>query len=952
MATRGLKKRRYYTARERLSPTVQALTRDGFFDNKKSGLPQTFSAPQEGLTLSQVNPLWSSLLETAAGVYDGLQAHVESSRLVPNTSGPSLYVYKIPPASRNFSVTAKIYIVDQAVTDEVTLFGHLDALLGYHVGMRVTNNGDGTVWIRAISGDFSGSSGSTQNSAYTASTGTTLDVELRFIGSNLRTYVDGVMIGPERTLIGIDFNMPFAPAPAGFIIGGTTGLALTSIGMVPNGYEAICNETVTASHTQTVQSVQFVSVTETVSAADSPSATGGQIPLEPFTGTDGVTVQSTSAEITRLPKTSNDMLVYSNRATGQGSSLFSFYRRTTPPASADYTVTADVYCNNIPAGSSEWLSLLARADATADTAYYAEVTYNGSSFALELWRIVAGTAAQIGTQVTVSMSVGETHNLKFVVNGSNLQILWDDVVKISQTDSNITAAGYPGFSSERTGSGLSGIRFDNWGIPLTTTHSDSVTEAAAANHSQTVSLVTSSSITEAAAANHSQTVTTTFAASSAEAAAASHTQTVTGVFAASATESATATDVPQGGVLYLSAITEAASTDASQDRTLVVPASATEAVTVTDSSSISLVAAASVTESASATDEASALAILGASVTEAVAITEVQNGGLVVVADTTEAAGATEVQATTSSFVSSLTETVSVLDVQTSIFDVVAAIAEAASAQDVPDAIAGLGSDIAESVATGDAVDAIRIMNAVTAEAASAVSVESTQLDAVSSTTEAVSANEASTVSQVLLTSATEAASVTELQDAIKVPAGASEVLESVTPTDSNSATATQSAIVQEAVTAVDLTVAAVITASLATEAVSANEVTDAAVVTSVNTLESVSATVIQFASALAQASIAEAVVPSASHDASGLTQSAEIIELVAATDDSTATLYAVADVVETVSAADYTAVVLLIPPPPERMISVVGGERRLTLSDGERRVSVLPDKANRRIAV
>lgn len=111
------------------------------------------------------------------------------------------------------------------------------------------------------------------------------------------------------------------------------------------------------------------------------------------------------------------------------------------PASADYDVSVDVYCET--SGSAGYATgVWGRLDTSVRTGYL--VTFNNWSNTFNLQKFVSGTATGLGTAFAYTMTTGETKTLKLQMRGSTIKMFVDGVERISVTDTAITAAGKPG----------------------------------------------------------------------------------------------------------------------------------------------------------------------------------------------------------------------------------------------------------------------------------------------------------------------------------------------------------------------------------------------------------------------------------------------------------------------------------------------------------------------------
>jgi hypothetical protein len=159
----------------------------------------------------------------------------------------------------------------------------------------------------------------------------------------------------------------------------------------------------------------------------------------------------------------------------------SAYRYAATPPAADYSVSLDVV---LQSGTGPVLGgPIGRASSSAATFYHAQ--YNVSAGAWRLWKSVAGTFTQLGSDVSQSLTTGTPYRCKLEMIGTAIKLYVDGVQKISVTDSSISAAGYPGLRmGQSAGSvgGTTGLQLDNFSAdPIAASSTDAtiaVTERA------------------------------------------------------------------------------------------------------------------------------------------------------------------------------------------------------------------------------------------------------------------------------------------------------------------------------------------------------------------------------------------------------------------------------------------------------------------------------------------
>lgn len=164
-----------------------------------------------------------------------------------------------------------------------------------------------------------------------------------------------------------------------------------------------------------------------------------QFASDSFTGVDGTTLQVYSANWTRHPSYSGDTLITANRAQYRGAGSSAYYNSASP-ASADYSVSTDLYVASY-APVFNYTGVIGRASTSANTFYHAR---HGVGVGWELFRYVAGASTSLGN-FFAELVAGNTYDLKLDMSGSTIKLLVNGVVTIEATDAGITAAGKAGF---------------------------------------------------------------------------------------------------------------------------------------------------------------------------------------------------------------------------------------------------------------------------------------------------------------------------------------------------------------------------------------------------------------------------------------------------------------------------------------------------------------------------
>lgn len=183
-----------------------------------------------------------------------------------------------------------------------------------------------------------------------------------------------------------------------------------------------------------------------------------------FTGTDGTELSVADANwVKHAFNSAYDFVIVGNRVRHLSTTAVasSEYYHTGTPASADYSVSADLYIASA-AGGDNGNGVAARLDPAALTFYFAR--YNGAGDVWQMYKWVAGSATQLGSNVAESLSASTTHEVRLECAGTAIKLYKQGsaTASISVTDSSITAAGKAGLYMRGTGSDSAGIHIDNF----------------------------------------------------------------------------------------------------------------------------------------------------------------------------------------------------------------------------------------------------------------------------------------------------------------------------------------------------------------------------------------------------------------------------------------------------------------------------------------------------------
>lgn len=142
------------------------------------------------------------------------------------------------------------------------------------------------------------------------------------------------------------------------------------------------------------------------------------------------------------------------------------YTYNATPASADYSVSVDVYVASTLSSSAA--GPMIRASATGPNFYMAR-TVQGTGY--QLFKCVSGSYTQLGSTSAATFTAGSTYNLKIEAIGTaiKLYINGSGTATISATDSAISAANKPGIYKYEAsaGSDSTGHHIDNFSADQT-----------------------------------------------------------------------------------------------------------------------------------------------------------------------------------------------------------------------------------------------------------------------------------------------------------------------------------------------------------------------------------------------------------------------------------------------------------------------------------------------------
>lgn len=173
-----------------------------------------------------------------------------------------------------------------------------------------------------------------------------------------------------------------------------------------------------------------------------------QFASDSFTDTAGTTLTGHSANWTKHSSSGSTSLVITDANRFRVSTVDasdSIYYRTETPGSANYSVSMTFRKIDDSSGA---LGVCARMDTSANTFYMARYMRDvGAGLsAWQLYKRVAGTFTQLGSNSTETLSTGVNYGVRIEVSGSSIKCFkaGDSTAKVDQPDSSIPAAGKAG----------------------------------------------------------------------------------------------------------------------------------------------------------------------------------------------------------------------------------------------------------------------------------------------------------------------------------------------------------------------------------------------------------------------------------------------------------------------------------------------------------------------------
>ena len=219
-----------------------------------------------------------------------------------------------------------------------------------------------------------------------------------------------------------------------------------------------------------------------------------------FTGTAGTDLVVADSNWTEHPNNNLGQMVITDANRGRTTDgNYTCYYHNGAPANANYEVSADLYCASN--ASSHYDAICARLATSAITFYGAYVV--GAS-GYQLYKVVAGTATQLGSTVARTFVAGTSYPVKIKVDGNQISVYKDNETTPiigPITDTAITAAGKSGLRFLGVATNTTSFHIDNFtaadlgggGTPWSVTHDTkaAITTSQTINHDLQASVFTS-----------------------------------------------------------------------------------------------------------------------------------------------------------------------------------------------------------------------------------------------------------------------------------------------------------------------------------------------------------------------------------------------------------------------------------------------------------------------------
>jgi hypothetical protein len=194
------------------------------------------------------------------------------------------------------------------------------------------------------------------------------------------------------------------------------------------------------------------------------SDTSSSYATDTFQGAAGASLTSRSGELnaswSSLPNNSTTaILTSSNRLRRSGTSIAAYYASAIP-ASANYSVEADVYVASLL--SNDQIGVTGRSSTGSETFYMARYSVQNAQW--DLIRVVNGSFTTLG-YYDQTLAVGTAYRVRLEMSGTTIRLYVGGVQRVSATDSSISQTGRGGLrlgSSTSSQTDSTGLQLNNW----------------------------------------------------------------------------------------------------------------------------------------------------------------------------------------------------------------------------------------------------------------------------------------------------------------------------------------------------------------------------------------------------------------------------------------------------------------------------------------------------------
>jgi hypothetical protein len=182
-----------------------------------------------------------------------------------------------------------------------------------------------------------------------------------------------------------------------------------------------------------------------------------------FVAADGTAITALAPAWTKHAAGSSNTAapaVAAGRVHGENAASISLYYRAAAPVGPDSVVEADIYLASDNNASN--IGVCLRIVAGANTFY--TFRYNTSGDVWQLFKFVAGSATQLGSNTGTALATGSSARSRLEARGSVLTCSVNGAVVLTVVDTSIPAAGFAGFRANQAATASTGVHLDNWRV--------------------------------------------------------------------------------------------------------------------------------------------------------------------------------------------------------------------------------------------------------------------------------------------------------------------------------------------------------------------------------------------------------------------------------------------------------------------------------------------------------